>query len=140
EHAVERLIWSPFGLLDTAPQLMPGFEWITPYPDSIILHDRNLEAIEKRLNNEGRGFSIGDSGNICYDILQEKAMCILDSPHELECRINGIFVDSLKLGMSIGQAELNMEYAISKLNNFLSTHFNYSINKTPEFLHERFKL
>jgi len=137
ERASQRLVYSPFGLLDNAPKLKPGFDWITPYPDHTVIHDRNLNSIQSLLKLNDSGFNVGDSGNIYHDMVHEKKMCVFDSPYESECAINGVFVDALGLGVSLGQAELNMSYAKSKLDKFLLKNFNYSLNKEPEFLHKR---
>ncbi len=137
EHAQERLVWSPFGLLDNPPQLLPGFQWLTPYPDPNVVHTRNLKSIELLLKSKGKGFNTGDSGNICQDMLDNKDICVFNSPFEPECFMNGIFVESLGLGMYLGQAEEDMKYAAASIDKFLSKNFTYSLNKTPEFLHER---
>lgn len=137
KHSVEKLIYSPFGLLENAPELNDGFEWITPYPIQEFLYPRETFNIKKTTELNDCSFNTGNSQNLYYDLMQGKKLCIADSQSNIEDRLNGIFVDSLGLGVSIGEGEKNHLYCMNKLQSLFNSNFEYNIVNEKEFLHER---
>lgn len=135
DSAIEKLIYAPFGVLENAPELNDGFDWITPYQyDS---YREGLENIVNKIHNSNKFVCTGTSGSVSKGILERKQICVLNEPDNLECTVNGIFVDSLGLGVCLGKAEENMEYAALKVDEFINKTYSYTINKNYEYLHER---
>jgi len=135
DGAIEKLIYCPFGRLENAPELLEGFDWIQPYEyDS---HREGTEAIRRKIEDGGSSMSIGTSGSLSKIISGGKSICVLDSPEDIEGSLNGIFVDTLGLGVALGKAETNMSYASKKIDSFLSKDYSYKITDSFKRLHER---
>lgn len=135
--AVERFIYSPFGYLNNAPELLEGFDWITPYEESSSLYKRDTEKISKLVSVNNCSFNTGNSQNLYHQLKKHKKICVSEDPSDLEARLNGIFVDTLGLGLSIGEAEKNHLYCMNQLDILFEKDFKYCINDNEEFLHER---
>ena len=134
DSAIEKLIYSPFGMLENAPLLKESFDWIMPYSyDSFRC---GTETLSKRIS-ERKSFCIGTSGSLTKKILKQEQVCVANDPEDIEGSLNAVFVDSLGIGMSIGKAEKEPKYASLKIDKFLNTDYSYNLINTYSYLHER---
>lgn len=139
-NAVEKFIYSPFGLLENSPDLLDGFSWILPYESNAKNIRPGLETINKNIIKNNASFNTGNSEDLLSDIKTGLKICVADSPYNPEEKLNAVFVDMLGLGMAIGQAEKDMSYAANKMNIFLNKDYSYKLlNNKYELLHERLK-
>lgn len=140
------LIYSPFGDIINCPaikdEIIDKFYWVQPYaeiPDDIILisdeirlNDNSFKSIARMARNKSIFLTSGETSFIADSLYSGFNIIVSPDPNDSEQCLNADLVRFLQLGLNIGKAEIDLNYAKNKLDEYLHKRYQEEFIVDPE--------
>lgn len=132
------LIYSPFGDIVNCPEINKSvqdkFYWVQPYseiPEDIVLvsdevriNDANFKAMARMSRSNSICLTSGETSFIADSLYSDFNIVVAPDPNDEEQCLNADLVEYLKVGANIGKAEVNLNYAKNKFDEYLHRKYN----------------